>query len=70
MKIIILGAGEVGAHLSRVLSHSCHVVLIDRDEAALSAVEDGLDVLTVIGDITHRKVLQQAGAESAVPCGA
>lgn len=65
MKVIILGAGEVGAHLARVLSASCQVVLIDRDEDALSAVEDGLDVLTMVGDITHRKVLEQAGAELA-----
>lgn len=65
MRIIILGAGEVGAHLARVLSGSCQVVLIDRSEEALSTVEDGLDVLTVMGDITHRKVLEQAGAELA-----
>lgn len=65
MKVIILGAGEVGAHLGRVLSSTCQVVLIDRNEEALSAVEDGLDVLTVVGDITHRKVLEQAGADLA-----
>lgn len=65
MKIVILGAGEVGAHLARVLSNSYQVVLIDHDQEALSTVEDGLDVLTVVGDITHRKVLEQAGAELA-----
>lgn len=65
MNILILGAGEVGAHLARVLSSTCHVVLIDRDEEALASVEDGLDVLTVMGDITHRKALEQAGAAEA-----
>ncbi len=65
MKILILGAGEVGAHLARVLSPHAEIVLIDRNQTALGSVEDGLDVLTVAGDITHRRVLQDAGAAQA-----
>ncbi len=65
MKILILGAGEVGAHLARVLASRAEIILIDRNQHALNSVEEALDVLSVCGDITHRKVLQAAGAAQA-----
>ena len=58
MRIVILGAGEVGTHLARELSPRGEVILVDRSSASLATAEESLDVLTVCGDITHWKTLK------------
>jgi trk system potassium uptake protein TrkA len=68
MRVVILGAGEVGRHLARFLSSEAEVVIIDRDADALSVAEEELDVLTMSGDVTHRRVLEQAEAQRADLC--
>lgn len=65
MKVVILGAGDVGTHLARVLSKDIEIVLIDRNPNALDAAEEELDVLTVRGDITHRRALLNAEVHKA-----
>lgn len=66
MRVVILGCGEVGQHVARGLSRAgMEVVLIDRDPVALAATEEGLDVLTLVGDATHWSVLRKAGIEGA-----
>lgn len=57
MRILILGAGDVGTHLARVLSMVGEVVVMDRSPDALAQIEESLDVLTVKGDVTHRRSL-------------
>ncbi len=59
MRIVIAGAGEVGAHLAKMLSNENHeIILIDPEEASLKPIESTLDVLTYHGSATSIKILQ------------
>jgi trk system potassium uptake protein TrkA len=61
VRVIVLGAGEVGAHVARELSQEgSEVVLIDRSAEALARAEEQVDALTLRGDVTHRSVLTSA----------
>jgi trk system potassium uptake protein len=66
MKIIILGAGQVGLSLAENLINENHdITLIDADEAALQQVAERLDLRTVCGHGSYPEVLREAGADSA-----
>jgi len=66
MKIIILGAGQVGSSLAASLtSESNDITVIDINEKALQALQDRLDLRTVAGMAAHPTVLRQAGADDA-----
>lgn len=66
MDIVIAGAGDVGFHLSRWLSGESHnITLIDRDDGKLSYVDSHIDAITIIGDVTDFRILQQAKVQSA-----
>ncbi len=66
MRIIIVGAGEVGSHLAKMLSHESNdITVIDEDQARLTRLVSSADVVTVHGDPTSISVLEQAGAETA-----
>lgn len=61
MKILIVGAGQVGYFLSDRLSREGHeVTLIDRDEEKIEHAQDRLNVLGVTGNGTSAEVLEQA----------
>lgn len=63
MRIIIAGAGEVGSHLAKMLSHENHdIVLIDPDEFKLKVLGSNLDLLTLEGSATSLELLTTAGA--------
>ena len=63
MNIIIAGAGEVGRHAAEVLSSSGHnVTVIDLSQEKLRALDDTLDVRTLVGHCAHFEVLNEAGA--------
>ncbi|MCZ7685557.1 MAG: NAD-binding protein [Sandaracinaceae bacterium] len=50
MYIVIIGMGEVGRHLLRVLEHEGHdLVAIDERHDAIAYVEDHHDVMTLVG---------------------
>src|SRR5690625_6263395 len=62
MKIIIAGAGEVGVHLSKLLSfESQSITLIDVDKEPLDVVSQQLDIRVVRGDASSLSVLKEAG---------
>jgi trk system potassium uptake protein TrkA len=61
MKIVIAGAGEVGYHLSKLLSYESHdITLIETDKERLSYADTHLDIKTVNGDATSFSVLKDA----------
>ena len=65
MKIIVGGAGAVGAHLAKLLSKDRQdCVLIDDDEDLLAEFAD-YDILPMQGSPTSIKTLKEAGAEDA-----
>ncbi len=66
MKIIILGAGQVGASMADILASEANdVTLIDNDAGHLRLLQDRLDIRTVVGNASYPDVLAQAGAEDA-----
>ncbi|MDM3870455.1 Trk system potassium transporter TrkA [Porticoccus sp. W117] len=66
MKIIILGAGQVGGTLAENLAREDNdVTLIDTNIARLNELRDRLDIGTVHGHGSTPSVLKQAGIEDA-----
>ncbi|MFO8025627.1 Trk system potassium transporter TrkA, partial [Thiohalophilus sp.] len=66
MKIIILGAGQVGSSLAENLASEANdITLIDQREEVLQGLQDRLDLRTVVGHASHPEVLQRAGADDA-----
>ncbi|NJO12562.1 MAG: Trk system potassium transporter TrkA, partial [Gammaproteobacteria bacterium] len=67
MKIIILGAGQVGRtaayHLSR--EEANEVTVVDTNEEALRDLQDRLDIRTVSGNAASPSVLEAAGVADA-----
>lgn len=65
MKIVIVGAGAVGTHLSKLLSREHQdCVLIDGDEERLSTLSE-YDVMTYQASPTSIQALKEAGVEHA-----
>ncbi|MGH6691583.1 MAG: NAD-binding protein, partial [Gammaproteobacteria bacterium] len=66
MRIIVVGAGEVGYHLAMRLSEERHdVVVIERDPELVDRVQAQLDVLVVEGNGASLDALEKAGVEGA-----
>ena len=62
MKILIVGAGQVGYFLCDRLSREGHAVtLVDQDEETIERVQDRLNVLGVTGNGASAEILEQAG---------
>ncbi len=63
-KIIIVGAGDVGTHLAKMLSHENHdIVVIDLDEERLRTIDSSHDLLTVVGSATSFETLKEANVK-------
>lgn len=66
MKIIILGAGQVGSSVAANLATEANdVTVVDTNANLLRDLQDRLDIRTVSGRGSHPEVLRQAGAEDA-----
>ena len=66
MKIIIAGAGEVGLHLSKMLSYESHdITLIDNNEVNLKDGENYLDIKVINGDSSSPSILNKANVSDA-----
>ena len=64
MKIVILGAGQVGSTVAESLvSEANDITIVDVDGARLRSLQDRLDLRTVIGSASHPSVLREAGIE-------
>jgi trk system potassium uptake protein TrkA len=67
MKILILGAGQVGSsaayHLSR--EEANEVTVVDMRADVLRDLQDRLDIRTVVGNGAYPEVLERAGANDA-----
>jgi trk system potassium uptake protein TrkA len=67
MKILILGAGQVGstAAISLAREEANEVTIVDRNPDVLRELQDRLDVRTVVGNASYPDVLERAGARDA-----
>jgi len=64
VKIVILGAGQVGSTVAESLvSEANDITIVDVDGARLRSLQDRLDLRTVIGSASHPSVLREAGIE-------
>lgn len=66
MRIIILGAGQVGASVAEALASEINdVTVVDQNAPCLAQLADRLDVRTVTGNAALPSVLKSAGIEDA-----
>jgi len=66
VKIIILGAGQVGASVAEnLVSEANDITLVDTSAEQLAALRDRLEVRTVCGNAASPSVLREAGADDA-----
>ncbi|WBA81765.1 Trk system potassium transporter TrkA [Endozoicomonas sp. GU-1] len=66
MKIIILGAGQVGGTLAENLaSEENDITVVDTDATRLRELQDKIDIRTIQGKASFPGVLKQAGADEA-----
>lgn len=66
MKVVILGAGQVGASVAESLvSEHNDITVVDLEATRLHALQDRLDLRTVTGSASHPSVLIEAGIEDA-----
>ena len=66
MKIIILGAGQVGATLAENLASEANdITVVDTDRFRLRTLQDRLDIRTIHGNGSYPEVLRQAGGVDA-----
>ncbi len=62
MKILILGAGQVGSTVAEnLVSEANDITVVDSDGDKLRQLQDRLDLRTVLGNAAHPSVLEQAG---------
>lgn len=66
MKIIILGAGQVGSSVAHNLARESNdITIVDTNPDVLRELQDRLDLRTVVGHASYPEVLVNAGAEDA-----
>jgi trk system potassium uptake protein TrkA len=67
MKILILGAGQVGstAAYSLAREEANEVTIVDKNPDVLRELQDRLDVRTVVGNASHPDVIERAGGRDA-----
>jgi len=66
MRVIIVGAGEVGYNIAKFLTYEgVDVVVIDRDGEKLNRIVEELDIAVVEGEGSDPAVFKEAGAENA-----
>src|SRR5258706_6071026 len=64
LKIVILGAGQVGSSVAESLvSEANDITVVDIDGTRLRSLQDRLDLRTVVGSAAHPSVLLEAGIE-------
>lgn len=66
MKIVVLGAGQVGSTVAHALSNEENdITIVDTDAHRLKELQDRLDIRCVHGFASYPKVLVRAGIEDA-----
>jgi trk system potassium uptake protein TrkA len=66
MKIIILGANQVGSTLAETLANEANdITVVDSDAEKLRELKDHIDIGTITGQASHPDVLDRAGGEDS-----
>jgi trk system potassium uptake protein TrkA len=66
MKIIIIGAGDVGFNIAQRLSEENHdVVVIEKDPVKIRQIQNAIDVQAIEGSGTNPSILKEAGLKGS-----
>ncbi len=65
MRIVIIGAGQVGSFLARELSNDHDVVVIENNKERSDKMRDSLDILSIYGEGDNPEILKQAGLDES-----
>lgn len=66
MKVVIVGAGEVGYHVIGALyRENVDIVAIDLNQAVLDQLKSEFNITTLLGNATDSDLLERAGAKEA-----
>jgi trk system potassium uptake protein len=66
LKILVLGAGQVGSNVAeRLVSEANDLTVVDTNTTRLAQLQERLDLRTVAGNASHPSVLIRAGVEDA-----
>ena len=66
MRILILGAGKVGASVAgNLVSESNDITIVDKDKNKINEIQGMYDLQGIVGDATSPSVLADAGAADA-----
>lgn len=66
MKIIIIGAGDVGFNIAQRLSEENHdVVIIEKDPVKIRHIQNAIDVQAIEGSGTNPSILKEAGIKES-----
>ncbi|MBI5658719.1 MAG: Trk system potassium transporter TrkA [Nitrosomonadales bacterium] len=66
MKILILGAGQVGSTVAEnLVSEANDITVVDLDPDKLRLLQDRFDLRTLVGSASHPSILEQAGIADA-----
>jgi trk system potassium uptake protein TrkA len=65
MKIVVIGAGQVGSTVVEALHDEHHMTVIDLDESRLTALAERFDVRVLAGNGASKRTLEEAGVRKA-----
>ena len=65
MKIVVIGAGQVGSTVVEALHDEHDITVIDTDEERSTALAERFDALTIVGNGASRRTLMEAGVKDA-----
>ena len=65
VRVVIVGAGQVGSSIAASLEGDHEVVVVDNDAERVNDLTYSLDVLTIEGDGASLSTLREAGIEAA-----
>ena len=66
MRVVVIGAGEVGYNIADILSKEGNdLIIIDRNEGRLKYVSENLDVQTIVGSGSSPQILKKAKLEQS-----
>ena len=66
MKVIICGAGKVGASIAKhLVDQKNDVTVIDRSDELINKLREKVDLKTIVGSASNPSVLKDAGGENA-----
>jgi trk system potassium uptake protein TrkA len=65
MRIVIIGAGQIGSFLAKNLSEEHDIIIIDKNKDTVERIKETLDVFTILGEGDNPAVLKEAEVEKA-----